>query len=55
MDWTFSQNGQTKEEHEILTLEHLVGDKLKGGGGDWYTDIYENQQYSQGGRWLALG
>jgi hypothetical protein len=46
MDWTFSWNGQTKEEYKILTLEHLVGDKLNDGDGDRWTDIYENQQYS---------
>jgi len=39
-------NGQMKKEYKILTLEHLVGDKLNDGGGEWWTDIEENQQYS---------
>jgi hypothetical protein len=38
--------GQTKKEYKILTLERLVGDKLNDGGGDWWTDIEENQHYS---------
>lgn len=46
MEWAFSWNRQTKEDYKRLTLEHFVGDKLKEGDGDWWTDVYEKQWYS---------